>query len=95
MVTDADPNAGSGIDSGIGRGIRYLPPLLAILPQSYAWSLVRSWQGSCHCRTFAMMEPRIVPHESASAPIMISRLCESMKQMPQAAQPRGFRLSAA
>ena len=42
-----------------------------------------------------MMELRIAPHEPASAPIMISRLFESVKPMLQAAQPGGFPLSAA
>ena len=42
-----------------------------------------------------MMELRIALHEPASAAIMISRLFESVKPMPQAAQPGGFPLSAA
>ena len=41
-----------------------------------------------------MMELRIAPHEPTSAPVMISRLFESVKPMPQAAQPGGFALSA-
>ena len=41
------------------------------------------------------MALRITPHEPASAPIMISRLFESMKPMPQAARPGDFPSSAA
>jgi len=42
-----------------------------------------------------MMELRIAPHDPTSAPVMISRLFESVKPMPQAAQPGGLPLSAA
>ena len=74
--------------------IRNLPPLLAILPHRYASTLVRSWQEAFHRRTCAMMELSIAPDERTSAPVMISRLFESVKPMPQAAQPGGFALSA-
>jgi hypothetical protein len=42
-----------------------------------------------------MMELRIVPHDPASAAVMISRLFESVTPTPLAAQPGGFPLSAA
>jgi len=84
-----------GIGSGIGRGIRKLPPLLAILPQTIRFALGAIVARSIPPPPLRKMEPRIAPHDPASAPEMTSRLFESVKpgETDAAGRPAG-RLSA-